>query len=240
MSKKFAVFDIDGTLIRWQLYHTIVDKLAKEESLGTDAHQKLREARMVWKRREHPEAFKDYENILIEVYESALEILPPQSFDAMVQRVIEEYKDQVYTYTRDLIKKLHGDGYFLLAISGSHHELVREIAHHYDFDDFVGTTYERTDQKFSGKKFVASHDKKQVLEQLVQKHQLTFKDSYAVGDSLSDAVMLEMVENPLAFNPDERLFTVAREHQWKIVVERKNVIYELEAKNGHYILAETN
>src|SRR3546814_11785501 len=28
--KKFAVFDIDGTLIRWQLYHAVVETVAKD------------------------------------------------------------------------------------------------------------------------------------------------------------------------------------------------------------------
>ncbi len=30
MSQPFAVFDIDGTIIRWQLYHALADELAKE------------------------------------------------------------------------------------------------------------------------------------------------------------------------------------------------------------------
>src|SRR6476659_2784535 len=94
--KPFAVFDIDGTLIRWQLYHAIVDKLAKEGALGDNAREKLHEARMVWKRREEPDAFKAYEKTLIDVYESALGKLSARLFDAMVQTVIAEYKDQTY------------------------------------------------------------------------------------------------------------------------------------------------
>jgi phosphoserine phosphatase len=34
MSKRFAVFDLDGTLVRWQLYHALVDRLAKKGYLG--------------------------------------------------------------------------------------------------------------------------------------------------------------------------------------------------------------
>jgi len=68
MSKKFAVFDIDGTLVRWQLYHVLVDKLASAGMLGNDAKERLRASRMVWKRREHPESFKEYEQALIRVY----------------------------------------------------------------------------------------------------------------------------------------------------------------------------
>lgn len=235
--KKFAVFDIDGTLIRWQLYHAVVDKLAKAGALGADAQEKLRAARMVWKNREHPEAFRTYETALIGIYESSFSELEVKEFDAMVSEVITEYKDQVYTYTRDLIRSLKKQGYTLLAISGSHYELVQEIAKYYKFDDCVGTRYARKGGKFSGMEFLASHDKKGVLNELVKKHGLSFKDSVAVGDSKSDAAMLEMVEQPIAFNPDQALYDIAQAQGWKIVVERKNVTYELEQHDGRYLLA---
>lgn len=232
----FAVFDIDGTLIRWQLYHAVVDKLAKEGALGVNARDKLHEARMVWKRRVEPDAFKSYEKTLIEVYESALNTLSASLFDDMVHSVIDEYKEQTYTYTRDLARALKSEGYVLLAISGSHQELVEQLAKHYEFDDWSGTRYERLGAGFSGQKFVASSDKKKGLQEMVAKHDLTYENSIAIGDSLSDAPMLELVERPIAFNPDRALFEIARKQSWKIVIERKNMIYELEKKNGGYSL----
>ncbi len=228
--KKFAVFDIDGTLIRWQLYHAITDQLASRGYLGRDAKSTLHEARMIWKNREHNEAFPAYEKVLISVYESALDTLKPDEFDQLVEKVIEQYKDQVYTYTRDLIKKLKDEGYFLLAISGSHHELVERLAKYYGFDDWIGTKYERVGGKFSGQKFVPSFDKAHALQKMIEKHGLSAGDSYAVGDSKSDAAMLELAQNPIAFNPDKKLFDIATERGWQIVVERKNVVYKLDSK----------
>ncbi len=237
---KFAVFDIDGTLIRWQLYHVIVDKLANIGVLGSDAKDKLRSARMVWKRREHPESFKAYEHTLIEVYEAALSNIDPKDFDQMVVSVIDEYKDQVYTYTRGLIKELRRQDYVLLAISGSHQELVEQIAKYYKFDHWIGSRYERTAKGFSGEKFVASMDKRTVLKELVQTHKLSYGDSLAIGDSASDIPMLEMVDKPIAFNPDRSLFNSATKSEWEIVIERKNMVYELESIDGKYVLAQTN
>jgi phosphoserine phosphatase len=48
--------------------------------------------------------------------------------------------------------------------------------------------------------------------------------------------MLEMVEHPLVFNPDKKMFTIARDHHWPVVVERKNMIYELEPADDSYAL----
>lgn len=241
MSKaKFAVFDIDGTLIRWQLYHAVVDRLAKKDLLQPDSLKRMRDARMIWKRRESIDAFSKYEQELISIYDEALPRLKAKDFDETAAEIASEYKEQVYRYTRGLAEKLKSEGYKLLAISGSHEELVGHVARQFNFDDWVGTQYERTADGFTGKRFFAAKDKNIILDKLVRKHNLTYEDSFAVGDSKSDAALLKAVENPIAFNPDKDLFNIASDKGWKIVVERKNMIYCLEQKNGRYQLATTN
>lgn len=237
--KKFAVFDIDGTLIRWQLFHILVDRLAKQGALGTNASEELRSARLRWKKREPGYNFNDYEMVLVKNYEAALQDISPQAVDSLVDEVINEYKDQSYTYTRELISHLKGLNYFLIAISGSHHELVGHIAEYYGFDEYAGSRYERINGKFTGQIMVASQSKKQILNNFIKHHNLTLENSYAIGDSKSDEPMLEMVENPVAFNPDNALFLSAQAKGWHIVVERKNMIYQLEYKDEQYVLAKT-
>jgi HAD superfamily hydrolase (TIGR01490 family) len=233
---KFAVFDIDGTLIRWQLYHVMVDKLAKTGVLGVKAHNQLHEARMIWKKRTHKDSFLEYEKTLIGIYEAALPKINAVDFDHLVEEIITEYQDQVYTYTRDLIKSLKKKNYFLLAISGSHHELVEKLAAHYGFDDWLGSKYERRGGKFSGEKYIPSLDKRSALENKISEHSLSLKGSIAVGDTKSDVAMLKMVEKPIAFNPERVLFKYASQEGWPIVVERKNVIYKLGNHDGRYFL----
>jgi len=58
-------------------------------------------------------------------------------------------------------------------------------------------------------------------------HKLTFEGSYGVGDTESDISFLKLVENPIAFNPNQNLKAAAEKEQWKIVVEKKDVIYEI-------------
>lgn len=233
---KFAVFDIDGTLIRWQLYHVLVDKLAERGALGDNAKELLHESRMSWKRRENPDAFKQYEKTLVKMYESAVHNLSTEMFDEIVTKVIDEYKDQTYVYTRNLAKQLKNEGYFMLIISGSHHELIEQIGKYYGFDDWRGATYVRAGTGFSGEKNSPVKDKKAALEEMVAAHKLSNKDSVAIGDSASDISMLELVDNPIAFNPDRTLLKTARENNWPVVVERKNVIYNLKPQNGTYQL----
>jgi len=58
-------------------------------------------------------------------------------------------------------------------------------------------------------------------------HDLTLEGSYGVGDTESDAKFLEIVENPIAFNPNHNLKEIAEEKGWMIVVEKKDVVYNI-------------
>ena len=233
------MFDIDGTLIRWQLYHAIADTLAGQGHIKPEAYQAMKQARMAWKRRSGG-SFSDYEKRVIYVYEAILTTLSFSQFESAINAVFEEYKDQIYTYTRDLIAELKKNGYLLFAISGSQTEIVAKIAGYYGFDDYVGTIYERLDMLFSGAKIIGSHDKDQALRDLAKKHGAGFKDSIGVGDSRSDIPMLEIVETPIALNPEAELFKHAQSKGWMVVLERKNMVYELEMKGGKYQLAKAS
>lgn len=236
--KKFAVFDIDGTLIRWQLYHSLVDELGKQMLIDATDMREIKESRMNWKKRS--DTFSQYQNRLVESFHRNLPHIPPQDFDKAVDTVFDRYKDQVYTYTRDLIGQLKKEGYLLLALSGSQHEMISKLGKYYGFDIAIGNTYERSENGFTGKHENLVHRKQEILKELVTKHDLSWSKSIAVGDSGSDAQILELTEQPIAFNPDLELLRTAQEREWKIVVERKNAIFELEAQDGKYRLAKTN
>src|SRR5687768_7839930 len=209
-SRRFAVFDIDGTLVRWQLYHAVVDALGKQGLITPSDYAAIKNARMAWKRREHSQSFVEYQKQLVSIFEVILRKITTKEFDSAVDKIFNEYKDQVYTYTRDLIKNLRQRGYLLFAISASQFEIVEKIARHYGFDDFIGSHYERIDGKFSGKVEVPLGQKDKILKNLVKKHAATFKASVGVGDSESDVAMLNLVEQPIAFNPTKELFEYAR------------------------------
>ncbi|MCA9344044.1 MAG: HAD family phosphatase [Candidatus Nomurabacteria bacterium] len=234
--EKFAVFDIDGTLIRWQLYHAVVNRLAKAKALSDNAQHELKQAMMSWKRRENEDAFKNYQSKLVKLYEQSLPNISTSVFDKLITEVINEYKDQTYIFTRNLIHQLKSKGYKLFIISGSHQELVEQIGKYYNFDDYIGAKYTRDSNGFTGESSIPALNKAKSLEQLITKHKVITRDSIGIGDTKSDISMLEMVDQPIAFNPDKLLFNVAKERGWQIVIERKNVIYKLDKKDGVYVL----
>lgn len=234
--QRFAVFDIDGTLIRWQLYHAIVDRLASSDKLTPDAARIINNSKRGYDHREHPESFSQYEMTLVEIFNTAITGLKVDDFTTVIDSVFEEYKDRSYRYTRQLVKTLKDDGYKILAISGSPHEIIQQLGSHYGFDDVRGDKRLSEDGVFTGERVATIGAKAEILQELIDEHNLTLEGSVAVGDSEGDIAMLSFVENPIAFNPSKKLFDTAKENHWKVVIERKNMSYELNFVDGQYIL----
>lgn len=236
MKRKFAAFDIDGTIARTSLFFQIVDELIAQGHLPEGSRQQLDERFEQYRRRKHPLAFTEYSQLSVDILFNNLHTLRVEDYRQAVDKVIKNTSEHIYTYTRDLAKRLKSEGYFLFALSGSEIYAVEQFTKPLGFDLAIGEEYLEDGEFLTGKAEEIFQKKDIFLKRYVEEHNLTFKDSYAVGDSKADAKMLELVDNPIAFNPELRLYDIAREKGWKIVVERKNVIFELERKNGKYIL----
>jgi HAD superfamily hydrolase (TIGR01490 family) len=236
--RPFAVFDIDGTLIRWQLYHALADELARRTLLSAEAFKPVRTSRMAWKNRGSDSSFNEYERTLIGVIDATISTISVDDLRVSCQAVLDVYKDQVYTYTRDLMSSLRAKNYLLFTISASQSDIVKLLAEYYQFDDYGGSHYVVKDGYFTGEKdLLWGARKTEYLDKLVTKHDANWQGSVAVGDSEGDILLLSKVERPIAFNPTKQLFAHAREQKWPVVIERKNVIYQLEPHHGSYLLA---
>jgi HAD superfamily hydrolase (TIGR01490 family) len=238
--KQFAAFDIDGTLVRWQFFHAIVHELGVRGLIDANTHESIKAARMHWKEREHEESFRQYEKVLVRGYFDALKNINEDDHEAVIDAVFNQFRNQLFTFTRDLLRKCKKDGRLIFAISGSHESVLKKLADHLGIDDFIGATHEFKGGKYTGVEASPVHDKDGALRKLVEKHGATFKGSIAIGDSESDIAMLELVEQPIAFNPSRGLFAAAKKAGWDIVLERKNMVYKMEKRGKSYILAEAD
>ena len=238
MIKKFAVFDIDGTIFRSGLYREVVYELIAADKAPAELLDAFSQLEFDWKARKHNDAFKVYERAMAETFDSVLTRIKCSDFDEAALVVFDRVSDYVYAYTRDLVLKLKQQNYTLIAISGSQEELVRPFADKYGFDAWVGQHYERGNNGYFTGNIIKTHDGKDIiLKRIIKERNLSLIDSIAVGDSGGDIEMLSIVQQPIAFNPDRDLFQIAKKNNWKVVVERKNMIYELEP-NGHtFVLA---
>lgn len=236
--KKFAVFDIDGTLYRWQLYHDLFRALATTALIPEDTYEKLDEYWNRW--RSGDVSFDTYERFVVKNMLENFPLIDVATYERACDEVIKHNARRVYHYPKALLKKLKEQNFLLIAISGSQQELVSRFCEYHDFDIAIGAQYERKDGKFTGEIMRSTMGKKaNILHDIVAEHNLSYKDSFAIGDSDGDATLLELVDHPIAFNPTEGLFERAKQEGWSIVLERKNIAYRLEKSENGLILAET-
>lgn len=222
-----AVFDIDGTVFRSSLLLELVERLIEKGIFPETARDTYEEERRQWLDRKGD--YAAYIHKVVSTFDTQLKGIPFEPVANAAGEVIEERRERVYRYTRDLIGDLKKKGYFLLAISHSPKFIVDGFGYEAGFDKTYGTFYSTgASGNFTGE--IEDKDlilnKAAVLTRAVRKENLTLEGSVVVGDTESDISMLEMATTPIAFNPNAKLYQHAKRRGWKVVVERKDVIYE--------------
>lgn len=224
--RRVAVFDIDGTIFRSSLLIELVEDLVSQGLFPVSARKTYNRAHQAWLDREG--AYEEYLLGVIRAFDRHVRGVSEKDFIRAVERVGEFHQHRVYRFTRDLTRDLKRKGYFLLAISHSPKYVVDRFAEHLGFDKIYGRLLELDPaKKFTGRGFHLEilGDKAKVLARAVEKENLTLRGSIGVGDTASDIAFLKMVDRPICFNPNAELYAAARKNGWRVVVERKDVIY---------------
>lgn len=238
-NRKFAVFDIDGTIFRYALFQALLERLVEKDIIPRHSYNAFEQELNDWKNRTHDESFADFAMAQVKLFDQYITSISIVDLEQTALEILEESAGHVYRFTRDLLEDLRTQNYFLIAISGSISEISHPFAQMYGFDAVQSTEYDRTADGYTGS-FTLKHKGKHIyIEQLIEEHQLDRNGSIAIGDSIGDVSMLDFVEHPIAFNPEKRLYDIAISRQWTIVVERKNMSYKLEPSDGRYILDQT-
>lgn len=226
--RRVAVFDVDGTIFRSSLVIALVERLVETGIFPEDARGAYTRQRQLWLDREGD--YESYIEALVRSFKKYMKGVHYRDFAEISEEVVEEKWKQVYRYTRDLLKELKEQDFFLLAVSHSPKTMLDKFCPKLGFDKAYGTIYEIGPQDLFTGNMVDEHliyNKAAVVKRAVEKESLTLKHSIGVGDTESDIPFLELVAKPICFNPNAKLYTYARRMKWKVVVERKDVIYEL-------------
>ena len=226
--RKLAVFDVDGTIFRSSLLIQVVNKLIDAGAFPKGAERVYEKEYHRWIDREG-----DYQEYIDAVVQTFLKHLKGMHYGVLAdaaEEVVEEQWKRVYRYTRDLLKELKAKDYYLLAVSHSPKTVLDKFCPRLGFDKAYGTIYEiGPEERFTGEVVDAHliYNKATILRRAIEKENLTLANSIGVGDTETDMPFLEMVAKPICFNPNAKLYKQAKRLKWKVVVERKDVVYEL-------------
>ena len=226
--QRVAIFDVDGTIFRSSLLIQVVNKLIEEGAFPKDARDIYEREYQRWLDREGD--YEDYIGAVVQAFVGHLKGVHYSALANAAEEVVDEQWKRVYRYTRDLLKELKAKGYFLLAISHSPKTVLDKFCPRLGFNKTYGMIYEIGPQECFTGNIVEEHlilNKAAIVRRAVEKENLTLAHSIGVGDTESDIPFLEMVGKPICFNPNAKLYRYAKRLKWDVVVERKDVIYEL-------------
>jgi len=226
--KKIAIFDIDGTIFRKNLQFELINELSWMNIFPRKVRDQIVALYTDWL--EHQGTYEQYREGLVQLYEKNISGCKLEDVQRASKVVVSFHQNRTYIFAEQLIAKLRKEGYHMIAISGSPIEVVKEFnLSHLQFDAVFGSVYEINEKgSYTGKSlYEPVKDKGNLLKQYAYEHNMTFKDSYGMGDTESDASFLQLVENPIAFNPNNNLKEIAQQRGWKIVVEKKDVVYDM-------------
>lgn len=224
-----AIFDIDGTIFRSSLLIELVNRLVEEGVFPKTANADFAREKLAWLDRKG--AYDAYVMAVVLSFSERIKGVEYKEFARIAEEAVAEHKDRVYRFTRDLIKTLKRRGYFLLAVSHSPKSVLDHFCKRIGFNKVYGLLYELgpTD-RFTGKVTEEAFmlNKAAVVQRAITKEGLMLQGSIGVGDTESDIPFLEMVEQPICFNPNAKLYAHAKRNGWRVVVERKDVVYEIQ------------
>jgi HAD superfamily hydrolase (TIGR01490 family) len=225
-----AVFDVDGTLFRRGLLPELTRRLVNEGVFSERVREELSRDYYAWVERRG--SYEAYDTLVFELFLRELEGVPVTEVRRCARAEVEAHGRRLHMYTRDVALRFKQAGYHLIAISGSPQEILDLFLEPLSFDRAWGTVlgHDARDAYTGEMLQNPFENKREVLEQFLESSESSLEGSVGMGDTLSDVGFLEMVQTPIAFNPNRSLFEVARQRGWPVVVERKDVIYNLQRR----------
>jgi HAD superfamily hydrolase (TIGR01490 family) len=229
--KPLAIFDVDGTIFRSSLFIELVEALIEHGIFPKEAKSEYEHEYYLWLNR-HGD-YERYLEVMIASFLKHIKGVSYTDFMRVSEMVVAEKQERIYRYTRDLVKELKSQDYFLLAISQSPKGVLDLFCKNLGFDKVYGRFYELgPHDRFTGEvtdlHLIAN--KANIVRRALTKENVTLEGSVGVGDTEGDIPFLELVEKPICFNPNMKLYKYASLHSWPIVVERKDVIYRISAE----------
>lgn len=210
-----AIFDLDETLLAGDsctlfCEFLVAEGIASEEFLHQDALMM-----------EHYHAqtlvLNDYIFFLI----SPLLELSVNDIDALMSRFVERYiTPRFYPEALQLIAEYQQQGRRILIISATCEFIVKAIAKKLGISDVLAIQLQAKDNCYTGKVAgVPTFREGKVIrfQHWLTEQQESINGALFYSDSINDLPLLELVEYPIATNPDYKLLAIATQHHWPVL-----------------------
>jgi len=218
--------DLDGTAFRGQWFYEFIKLAVKRGVFKGIAMSKPKQHFHAYKNRESP--FSPWVNAQVNAYQEdgRLAGISVSDMESVADELARKKGKLVHVFPRELVRAMKEVGWRPAIVSGSMIEAVAAFARVWGVSIYLGTIQPRDE---TGTRYTGGMQKEWCLEKgnairlLAETHDLDVARSLAIGDAMTDVEMFELVKYPICFNPNQKLLSVARQRQWPVVWERKDV-----------------
>ena len=183
--------------------------------------------------RENQRFYEDYKAGKLDIFEFLAFSLKPLSehsrekLDTLHRQFMQEAITPVMLPAAHLLLEKHrAQGDTLLIITATNSFITGPIAAALGVENLIATEPEIVDGQYTGRVSGTpcfQHGKVERLEAWLTAHQENLAHSWFYSDSRNDLPLLELVEHPVAVDPDETLADHARGKGWPIISLRGKI-----------------
>jgi len=120
----------------------------------------------------------------------------------------------------DLLARHRAQGDYLLIITSTNRFITEPIARELGVDDILATDAEIVNGRYTGELLGTpcyQEGKITRLNTWLKTYDGDMNGSYFYSDSINDAPLLQVVDNPVAVDPDDQLRALAESNNWPII-----------------------
>ncbi|KAF0191172.1 MAG: HAD-superfamily hydrolase [Gammaproteobacteria bacterium] len=214
-----AIFDLDNTLLAGDSDYLWGRFLIEQGVVPRDQYE-----------RDNQRYYDDYTRGNLDILEFlAFQLRPLAAHDpALLRQWRKVYIEQkilavLLPKARDLIARHRNNGDTLVIVTATNRFITEPIAKLYGIDDLIATEPETVAGRYTGRVAGVPSFREGKITRLVEwmgPRGLNLAGSWFYSDSHNDLPLLEIVDNPVAVDPDDTLTAHAETKGWPIITLR--------------------
>lgn len=218
---RVAIFDFDGTIYAEETF-TLLMKHLKEHPTYHSSYKRFYRAivppYIANKLKLYPD--NKMKKRSMQLYLEAFNGLTKQEMDIYFSEIKATMQQDFNAKVLERLKRHQEENIHILLVSGAYTQFLESVTDGLVFNQIIGTDIFYKDDKVYTKNainHVNGQQKTLKVYEALDGHQIDWENSYAYGDSFSDMPVLELVGNPVAVRPEEKLRSLANARGWEVM-----------------------
>lgn len=218
---RVAIFDFDGTIYAEETF-TLLMKHLKEHPTYHSSYKRFYRAivppYIANKLKLYPD--NKMKKRSMQLYLEAFNGLTKQEMDIYFSGIKATMQQDFNAKVLERLKRHQEENIHILLVSGAYTQFLERVTDGLVFNQIIGTDIFYKDDKVYTKNainHVNGQQKTLKVHEALDGHQIDWENSYAYGDSFSDMPVLELVGNPVAVRPEEKLRSLANARGWEVM-----------------------